>query len=126
MKKLMVIVVLALLLVSLVSVANASGPVYQPVSQDSEPPKTEEPTEAPTEAPTESPTEAPGNLESEDNNDKDEETEAPKGACERAYHYIENTLYNKDAGYSILRSNPWCRVWIFLKYGKAYSIPDVE
>ena len=122
----MVIVVLALLLVSLVSVANASGPVYQPVLQDSEPPKTEEPTEAPTEAPTESPTEAPGNSESEDNNDKDEETEAPKGACERAYHYIENTLYNKDAGYSILRSNPWCRVWIFLKYGKAYSIPAVE
>ncbi|MBN8579422.1 MAG: hypothetical protein J0L96_02030 [Anaerolineae bacterium] len=120
MKKIMVIVVLALLLISLVSVANASGPVYQPVSQDSEPPKTEEPTEAPTE----SPTEAPANSSSENNNN--DESDAPKGACERAYHYIENTLYNKEAGYSILRSEPWCRVWIFLKYGKSYSIPPIE
>lgn len=125
MKKIMIIVVLALLFVSLVTVANASGPVHQPVSQDSDP-STEQPTEAPTEEPTESPTEAPANPESENNNDKDEESEAPKGACQLAYHYIENTLYNKDAGYSILRSKPWCRVWIFLKYGKSYSIPPVE
>jgi hypothetical protein len=120
MKKIMVITVLAILLISLVTVANASGPNYQPVSQDADP-STEEPA---TEAPTESPTEAPSNPSP--GNNKNDKAETPQGTCGRAYHYIENTLYNKESGYTILRNNPWCHVWIFLKYGKVYQIPAAE
>lgn len=100
--------VLAILLISIVSSVNASGPTYSPDFQDSEPPSTE----------------APIDESEESDTEEEETTEEHQGTCERAYNMIENTVKNQEAGYSILRSNPWCHVWIFLKHGKFIQVPE--
>ena len=102
MKKILFSLLIGIILIGIVSSVGAS-PDYSPSYQDSEPPATEPPATEP--APTEAPAEQRPNI------------------CLRAYNYIENTLYNQDSGYTILRNQPWCRVWILLKYGKWIQVP---
>jgi hypothetical protein len=117
MKKILFSLLIGIILISMVSSVGAAGQDYSPSYQDSEPPATEPPATEP--AATEPAATEPASTEAPA---EPTERESPN-TCLRAYNYIENTLYNQDSGYTILRNQPWCRVWIFLKYGKWIQVP---